>query len=234
MNPTLITYKGKRKENQDVLVSEQIGLKTHLFLVADGMGGYENGAMAAKIVAENITAFLSTIKKITKADIQKGINKANLALKQSQESSQTKMGATIGGVIIENNTALCFWVGDVKIFHYRNNKLFNESSEHTLLKEILKNGSISNVDQLNKYQHIVTRSVHGEIERSQISVLELIEIIENDIIIICSDGVHNIIDGITLEFILSSSNNLIEAIEVINNRLKLESIDNASLILIKK
>ena len=129
------------------------------------MGGYENGAMAAKIVAENITAFLSTIKKITKADIQKGINKANLALKQAQESSQTKMGATIGGVIIENNTALCFWVGDVKIFHYRNNKLFNESSEHTLLKEILKNGSISNVDQLNKYQHIVTRSVQGEIKR---------------------------------------------------------------------
>ncbi len=234
MNPTLITYKGKRKENQDVLVSEQIGLNTQLYAVVDGMGGYENGALAAKIVAENITAFLSTIKKISKTDIQKGINKANLALKQAQESSQTKMGATIGGIIIEDNTALCFWVGDVKIFHYHNNKLCYESSEHTLLKEILSNGSINNSEQLNKYQHIVTRSVQGDTDRSQISFTELSEISKNDLILVCSDGVHNIIDGRTIEFILNSSNNLDNAIEIITNRLKLESIDNSSLILIKK
>ena len=144
------------------------------------------------------------------------------------------MGATIGGVIIEDSTALFFWVGDVKIFHFKNNKLCYESSEHTLVKEISRNGTINNPEQLSKYQHIVTRSVQGDIERSQISTMELTNITSNDLIIICSDGVHNIIDGRTIEFILNSSNNLDNAIEIITNRLKLESIDNASLILIKK
>ncbi len=234
MKSTLITFKGERKENQDVLVSEQIGLKTYLYLVVDGMGGYENGAQAAKIVAENITTFLSTIKKITKTDIQKGINKANLAIKQAQASSQTKMGATIGGVIIEDNTALCFWVGDVKIFHFKNNKLCYESTEHTLVKEMASNGSIINPEQLSKYQHIVTRSVQGDIKRSQISFTELDEISNNDLIFICSDGVHNIIDGLSIENILSASLDLDIAIETITNRLKLESIDNASLIIISE
>ena len=234
MNHITYTHIGKRDENQDLIHIENIGLNTQLYLVVDGMGGYENGALAAKIVAENLSTFLATIKKVTKADLQKGVNKANLALKKQKASSQTKMGATIGGVIIEENNAICFWVGDVKIFHFKNNKLFYESTEHTLVKELATNKAISNPKQLSKYQHIVTRSVQGEIDKSQISSIELTDISNNDLIFVCSDGVHNIMDGHSLGYILRNSINLDTAIETITNRLKLESIDNASLILIKK
>jgi len=233
MNHIAFTHIGKRYENQDLINIENIGLSTYLYLVVDGMGGYENGALAAKIVAENITTFLSTVKDISKEVIQKGVNKANRALKQAQESSQTKMGATIGGIIVEDNTAFCFWVGDVKIFHFKNNKLCYESTEHTLVKEILRNGSLNNPAQMSKYQHIVTRSVQGDIKSSQISTMELTDLTNNDLLFICSDGVHNIIDGSTIEHILNASADLNKATETITNRLKLESIDNASFLAIK-
>ena len=75
-------------------------------LIADGMGGYSNGEIAAKVVSENILTFLSTVKDIKSNHIQKAVNKANLVLKQMKEDSQEKMGATIGGIILSKKIGM--------------------------------------------------------------------------------------------------------------------------------
>ena len=233
MNPIVFSHKGKRENNQDFVLKERINSEFDLFLIADGMGGYQNGEIAARIVAESILAYLSTIKKVNEKEIQRAINKANLAIKQKVHDTGTKMGATVGGVIINDNQAYGFWVGDVMIFHFNNKKLQFESSSHTLINNIKKNGSLKSSEYISKYRHIVTKSIQGEISYSTIDYLEFGRMTEDDFIIICSDGVHDIINGIELENIFSLNISLKESVKKIEQRCLAESSDNFSMILIQ-
>ena len=45
---------GRRSQNQDFVLSKEIGENKAIYIVADGMGGYSDGDMAAKIAAEKI------------------------------------------------------------------------------------------------------------------------------------------------------------------------------------
>lgn len=231
MKSVILTYKGKRKINQDVVLAKNINPDTYLYLVADGMGGYDNGEIAAQITSETILNFLSNIEVIDEVSIQKAINKANHAIRQFQEKNHSKLGTTVGAVILSRGVAKCFWVGDIKIFHYSNNKLIFESKSHNLINEITDNRGLNEAFTLSKYSHVVTRSIQGDVKNSIISYQELI-IKDNDFLIVCSDGVHNIIDGQTIQYILNQEESINSVIEIINQRLLREANDNASLILI--
>ena len=230
MKSIVFSHKGKRAVNQDFILVQKINPETYLLLIADGMGGYEHGEIAAKMVAENILTYLSTVSVIDEVQIQKAINKANLAIKQFKKHNNTNTGATVAGVVLESNKAICFWVGDVKIFHFSNNKLINESKSHTLINEVINNGSIKDPKQINKYKHVVTRSVQGKLERSQIDYFKSSNVDKSDMFIICSDGVHDLYDGIQIQQILNTSDSIEESLNRIESRLLSESKDNFSLI----
>ena len=233
MKSITLTHKGKRKINQDVVLIKNINPDTYLYLVADGMGGYENGEIAAQIATESILTFLSNIDEINKETIQKAINKANLAIRQIQEQNHSKMGTTLGAVILSKGIAKCFWVGDIKILHYSDGKLTFESKSHNLINELTDSELSNESFKSSKYSHIVTRSIQGDIKKSIISYQEL-TIKENDQLIICSDGVHGIIDSQTMLFLMNNKKTNNSFIDQLNERLNNECDDNASLIFISK
>ncbi|MFW5700740.1 MAG: PP2C family protein-serine/threonine phosphatase [Cyclobacteriaceae bacterium] len=232
MKSLVFSHRGKRKTNQDYVLIQNINPDTHLFLIADGMGGYENGDVAAKIVVENIHTYLSNVQEIEVQHIQKAINKANLLIKQLRDKKQMKIGATVGGLILNELKSFLFWVGDVKIFHFRDNALLFETPAHTLMNEVIESGAISNIKQINKYRHIVTRSVQGDIELSQADTRIIERPHEKDLFIICSDGVHDIYDSIQIQQLFKASNVIDEAMSAIEQRLKSEATDNFSMIAI--
>ena len=232
MKYNTLTHIGKREVNQDVILIKNIDPDTYLYIIADGMGGYDNGEVAAKAATESISTFLSNIDKINKETIQKAINKANLAVRQLQEKNNSQMGTTLGAVIISKNIAKCFWVGDVKILQYSEGKLAFESKSHNLLNEISENDAFKETFNSSKYSHIVTRSIQGNVKKSVISYQELM-VNENDQLIICSDGVHNIVDSQTMLFLMNNIEDSNSFIHHLNERLKDESDDNASLVYIK-
>lgn len=232
MKSIVFTHKGKRDVNQDFVLVQNINPETYLMLISDGMGGYENGDIAAKLVAENILTYLSSVTQIDDLTIQKAVNKANLVIKQLKEKSNSKLGATIGGVVLTPYKAICFWVGDVKIFHFRNNNLQFESYPHTLMNDVISSGSINDANQISKYKHVVTRSVQGDVEYSKVDIHTIESVTGKDLFLICSDGVHNLFEGIQIQQLLNTSDTVDEAINRVEKRLKLEANDNFSLILL--
>jgi protein phosphatase len=232
MKSTIISHIGKRKTNQDLTLAKKINADSYLYLIADGMGGYDNGEIAAEIVIENIAAYLSSTSLLNEIAIRKAINKANLALRKYQEQHHSKLGSTIGGVIITGNVTKIFWVGDVKILHYSQRKLCFESKAHNITNELSSLNSLNKKPSLSKYDHIVTRSIQGDSKKSIPSFHELL-LKKGDELIICSDGVHNIIDAHTLQYILNNEDSSNLVIDTINQRLEKEANDNASLILIE-
>lgn len=232
MKSKVISHIGKRKTNQDLILVKEINTDSHLYLIADGMGGYDNGDIAAEIVIDSLTAFLSNSSQFNENVIHKAINKANLALRQYQEQHQSKLGSTLGGIIISGETAKTFWVGDVKILHYSNGKLCFESKAHNLSSELSETENSNDSVNFSKYNHIVTRSIQGDVKKSVPSYQELL-LDKRDKLFICSDGVHNIIDPQTLQFLLNNEDSADSLITTIDQRLQKEARDNASLILIE-
>jgi serine/threonine protein phosphatase PrpC len=226
MKSIVVSDKGRRDINQDLILEYTSRDGSYLFAVIDGMGGYEMGEIAAKMVSENMETYLSTVQTIDAFHVQKAINKSNLAIRQQKNELLTSMGATIGGVVINGNIVTYFWVGDVKVLHFRNKKLMFESIPHSLVNDLAENGSFSEPSQLSKYRHVVTRSIQGEIKTSKAEIGSNSFQENIDLIFVCSDGFHDLFESLQLERLLNQVESLFELKEELETRLLRDAIDN--------
>lgn len=220
-----LTGKGQREANQDLISINRLKSGASFFLIADGMGGYEKGYKAAKIVSENIFKFLNYVESINEKNIQKAIQKANLAIKQFNKKNTIRSGATIGGIIMEDGIAHVFWAGDVMVYQINNNKVLFQTKSHTLVNSLVESETIKEEKNLENYKHIVTRSVSGKPSEPKIGYYS-VRFSEDDLFVICSDGVH---DRVSVEQILvymSQENGL----QKMKNQFLEEAQDNYSII----
>lgn len=188
MKIELFSEKGKRDNNQDYMLSKTFDDSRSLHIIADGMGGYENGRLAAEIVANTIcdhlsqTTYLNTDKTILKA-----VEIANEKIKEYSLKENTKMGTTIGGIHLWQNHFFAFWVGDVKIIHISKNEIEFESRDHSLINQLKDKNINTSAIGLANIKHIVTRSIQGADDKYQPQIQSL-DFAPNDRIMICSDG----------------------------------------------
>lgn len=185
------TGKGLRKTNEDYIKSEILSDSVSLHIVADGMGGYDYGEVASQTATEAIFQFLvgSTTQGDIPALIQQAVEFANSQILTLRNQYHTKLGTTIAGVLIIDSTAYAFWLGDVQIQHFRDNKQLFISESHTLINEMKKNGHVS-TKEIERYNHIVTKSLSGTPLEASIPIIE-IQLQQGDTICISSDGLYN-------------------------------------------
>lgn len=223
-----LTGIGKRESNQDLIYVDKLESDASFFLIADGMGGYEKGDEAARIVTENIFTFLNFVGSINEQNIQQAVQKANLAIKQFNSKNNIKSGATIGGIIAVKNTVHLFWIGDVMIYQINKENVLFQTRSHTLVNSLLETESIKEEKSLEKYKHIVTRSISGKPSESSIGY-QLIQFSEGDSFIICSDGVHNTVSVEQLLMYINQENGL----QALEDKFFKEAQDNYSVITIR-
>ena len=192
------TGKGLRETNEDYIKSEILSDSISLHIVADGMGGYDYGEVASKTATEAIFHFLagSTIEGDIPSLIQQAVEFANSQILTLRNQYHTKLGTTIAGVLIIDSTAYAFWLGDVQIQHFRDNKQLFISESHTLINEMKKNGPVS-TKEIERYKHIVTKSLSGTPLESHPPIVE-IQLQQGDIICISTDGLYNSVNPATL------------------------------------
>lgn len=222
-----LTGIGKRESNQDLIYVDKLESDASFFLITDGMGGYEKGDEAARIVTENIFTFLNYVDRINEQNIQQAVQKANLAIKQFNSKNNIKSGATIGGIIVVENTVHLFWIGDVMIYQINRENVLFQTRSHTLVNSLLETESIREEKSLEKYRHIVTRSISGKPSESSIGY-QLIQFSTEDSFIICSDGVHNTVSVEQILMYINQENGL----QQLEREFLRDSQDNYSIITI--
>ena len=185
------TGKGLRKTNEDYIKSEILSDSISLHIVADGMGGYDHGELASKTATEAIFQFLagSTILGDIPALIQQAVEFANSQILTLRNQYHTKLGTTLAGVLIIDSIAYAFWLGDVQIQHFRDNKQLFISESHSLINEMKGNGVVSAKD-IERYKNIVTKSLSGNTLDDNIPIIQL-QLLPEDVLCICSDGFYN-------------------------------------------
>lgn len=232
MNSNFITNKGARKSNQDVVLIKSLGYANEIYLLADGMGGYKNGAYAANFIVSNLFELLNKQENFNRESIQLAIDKVTKALAYENEKQESKMGATLGGVIQSKGCLHCFWVGDVKIWHIKDGQLVFESMEHKLKTELIENKVFVEASSAKKYNHIVTRAIQNDVKKAKLDYKYIEDFKKEDYIIIASDGVTEVMDNYQLLEIINLSKNKTQILDLLNNNLSKIAKDNFSLILI--
>ncbi len=190
----------RRESNQDsMFVSTD--LEFPLFVVADGMGGHNAGDLASSMAVEGMIMFLkenrgrlkkeNEIKKCIREAIEYVNNK--IYLKSLESTEFNGMGTTLTTVFIDKKRLYIGHVGDSRAYLIRDNNLNKLTEDHTLVNELIKKGSIS-VEEAIKHpqRNLITRAVGTSCDI--ISDITTVDKMPKDIIILCSDGLTNMID----------------------------------------
>jgi len=200
MNVYYETNKGLlRENNEDNLIVEETK-KYNLYAVADGMGGHKAGEVASSIAIDTIReCFKNRCEEENFKAPSFIIQSVQLANDKIREEALTKeecfgMGTTITMAIIDMNLNIAYIgnVGDSRAYILRNDEIKQITDDHTYVNELLKDGKITKVEAKNHpKRNVITRAVGSE-ETVQADIFE-IEIFENDVILLCTDGLTTLL-----------------------------------------
>ena len=191
---------GKSRENNEdnFYVSDDIQIP--LYIVADGMGGHKAGeiasSMAIEIIENNFSQKknnLSDKDEVIKS-IKGSIEEANtkIYLKSIQNKDLKGMGTTITLAYILDDNIYLGHVGDSRAYLISDGNINQITEDHSFVNELVKSGSITKEEAKNHpKKNMITRAVGS----SSIIEMDLIvkEYNENDILVLCSDGLTNMI-----------------------------------------
>lgn len=215
MDACAITDVGQnRSMNQDFIFSSTtpIGSLDNLFIVADGMGGHQAGDFASRFVVENLVEFFSHEypEKDVHGILKEGIRKVNRELYEeaSTNVSLRGMGSTLVVATVKGNVLYVANIGDSRLYLLRE-ELEQITKDHSYVEELVAMGKLKrgSRDYLEK-KNIITRAVGTG--RDVDTDLFALKLRSRDYILMCSDGLSNMVDEFEIEYIIRTEDGLQE------------------------
>lgn len=214
MNPLLISghksHKGLvRENNEDALYAND---KIGVYILADGMGGHQGGEIASNIAVNTIAKILSSsvmepqMKNLGEI-IYNSLDEANkeIILHRKNDTNLMNMATTIVISIFIDDVVNYIHLGDSRAYLYnKNDNLKQLTTDDSLVMEMVKQGIISKDEaRMHSLRNIVTRYL-GAV-RLSIPEVQKYTVGTNDCIILCSDGLTNMLDDKEILSILRSN-----------------------------
>lgn len=203
----------RRKLNQDFVYSseEPVGNLPNLFLVADGMGGHNAGDYASKYTVETIVEEISqSFEKNPVRIMQKAIEKANghIREKAMEDEALSGMGTTVVAATCLGKYLQVANVGDSRLYVV-GNQITQITQDHSLVEEMVRMGGIDRESARNHPdKNIITRAV-GAQDTVDIDFFS-VELNEGEIVLMCSDGLTNMLEDEEIRMILSGQRDIVE------------------------
>lgn len=189
------TNKGRREENQDYVIEGTLPDGTGIYVVADGMGGYSDGAVAASVVANSIFDFFNLYHSNYSPNelLMNALTSANDALMMKKMTlSSKKTGCVVAAMIVSGGFSYMTWLGDTRIYMYREGKEVYRTKDHSLINELAEKNQLT-PSLIEKYSSVVTRAIMGE-SKIENPPIRKIKVEEGDVFVICTDGFYKDID----------------------------------------
>ena len=198
----------KRLVNQDtVYISDTpVGVLPNLYIVADGMGGEKAGDYASKSLIGYMLTYIEHTIKMPVTAIQGAIEyaNANLFAEGSKNPNLSGMGTTVVAASIIDNTLHVFNVGDSRCYVLDENSISQITKDHSLVEMLVSKGEITRESaEYKENKSKITRAVGAE-ERVLIDSFE-VDLAGNEYVLLCSDGLTNMVDDRKIFNIISSS-----------------------------
>ncbi|MBU7006620.1 Stp1/IreP family PP2C-type Ser/Thr phosphatase [Phosphitispora fastidiosa] len=186
-----------RKNNEDnCCVCDDL----QLLAVADGMGGHKAGEVASKLALDAISGYLRKNSAVLEEDpieaLQMAFRHANTTVYEYAQKDRENfrgMGTTVTAALIRGEKVYIAHVGDSRAYLVRGSVIKLLTSDHSLVNELLLNGSLTEEEAENHPQkNVLTRAI-GTAASVDVDVVKE-NVIEEDIILLCTDGLSNMIN----------------------------------------
>ncbi len=226
-----------RNENQDAF-SYFESVNGGVFVLCDGMGGLPGGKEAAETAIRAVESFVSDDWfENEKVLIQKSFDFANSQVrdKLGHASLNIYSGTTLVLTLIRNNKVYYAHAGDSRIYYKTGKKLFLLTEDHSLVAKLIKEKKITAEEAQNHDKKNIIWNAVG-IKENVVSEICKKPIIpaDNDILLMCSDGLTNELSDNEINNVLEKHKNIEDAGTVlIKKALKKGGKDNVTVQLIQ-
>lgn len=190
-----------RQVNEDHSWVGQLNNGITLAIVADGMGGHQAGDVASQLAVDAFRSMLENSPVKADLSLQEGKMLIRQAISQANEvvfemasrnESYHNMGTTIVAALFRQDNAIIGHVGDSRAYKITDGVITQLTHDHTLVNELVKSGQLSAEEAAHHpRRNVLTRAVGTD---SHVDIdIQSIEWSPQDILLLCSDGLTNMV-----------------------------------------
>ena len=206
-----LSITGRRSNNEDAIyASPDLGL----FIVADGMGGYEGGEVASALAVDMIHQLvrktaadadttwpyrIDPARTLPENELIVATRLAGDRIAARREGELRDMGSTVAVLRITREHAVIAHVGDSRIYRLRAGELAQLTIDHSLVAQLEASGM--KPDAAFQWRHVVTRALgtptgEPEVQRGPVQ--------RGDVFLLCSDGLSEVLEPTQMALLLAA------------------------------
>lgn len=183
-----------------------MGNMPNLFIVADGMGGHNAGDYASKCTVETVVGEIrNSFEKNPTIIVKKAIDTANRKIRElaAADENLLGMGTTLVVATVIGKYLQVANVGDSRLYLVGKHGIRQITRDHSLVEEMIRLGGLSREDaRRHPDKNIITRAIGAKDEVEAEFFTEELEL--GDIILMCSDGLSNMLEDKEIEKIVQN------------------------------
>jgi len=242
-----ITDSGRvRKYNQDVFKTFSCEDKDiAVLVVCDGMGGANAGDVASELAADAFMEYMrknidDTNHEFTFSEIAEMMTNAvvvansNVFRMSQQDEELTGMGTTLTAAVSASCGEVVVNVGDSRLYHVTSNKITQVTRDHSVVEDMIERGEITrNQARWHSSRNLITRALGtGMYEPPDIFFFRMNK---GESIILCSDGLTDVVLDSEIQFELLKSATVREICEsLVDKALERGAPDNVTAVILRK
>lgn len=196
-----VTDPGLRREiNEDAYLAE-----APVFLVADGMGGYEAGDRASAAVVTAFRDRLTGRSHVRLEEVRDALLAADDGVAAVAAGTSRGAGSTVSGLVLVEQEGIPFWlvfnVGDSRVYRHVGSDLEQLTIDHSLGQELIDRGELRRED-LNAFpdRNVITRAIGAA---DSLADSWLVPVVNGERLLVCSDGLHSEVDDEGIRAVLT-------------------------------
>ena len=198
-----LSIPGRRSNNEDAVCARpELGL----FVVADGMGGYEGGEVASALAVEAIHELvrrtagdadvtwpyaIDPARTVSENEVMVATRLAGDRIAARREGVLEQMGSTVVVLRIDGDRAVIGHVGDSRVYRLRDGKLQQLTIDHSLLAQLIASGSPPPDLAHFPWRHVVTRALGTTSGEPEVQV-DRVRV--GDVYLLCTDGLSEVLE----------------------------------------
>lgn len=211
---------------------------SRVWVLCDGMGGHGHGEVASEVVARSVYSSLSAIPQeriITPDDIRSASDKANEELAAADVyHDRNPMGTTLVVAVLNPDGILVAHAGDSRCYLIGpDGKIKFRSADHSVVGEALAAGILTEEEAFtSSRRNEITRCLSSVTSAVPLDFTELTDIKTGDVLMLCSDGVHDVLRDREIAGLLGGSASIEQKSAALERAVMANAKDNTSAILL--
>jgi PPM family protein phosphatase len=184
------------------------GERTALVVLADGMGGHQAGQLASRLAVDAALQSYGRCGGAARERLQLALAAANTAVHERAQldARWQGMGTTLLLFAPQGQSACFAWVGDSRLYRGRDGRIEQLTRDDTVVQGLLDRGLIDAAEAARHPEHsVLTQAVGTHAQIPAPHVEGPIDLRAGDRFLLCSDGVHDVVDEAALAVALGSA-----------------------------